>query len=138
MATSLGRRNALGLIVGGTAVLWAIVTGNRSYKVPEVSIEQVKALVEAGAMVIDVRSREAFNSRHLPTAMLFPLAVLRAGVPLILNAAKSKQIVVYCNDGVTSGPEATHLLLEAGFTKVVNMKSGIEGWEAAGLQVAKA
>lgn len=46
-------------------------------------------------------------------------------------------MVVYCNDGIATGPEAIHLLREAGFNKAAHLRSGIEGWAGAGLPVAK-
>lgn len=46
-----------------------------------------------------------------------------------------RQQVVH--DGTTTGPEATQVLNKAGYSKAVNLKSGIEGWERAGLAVAK-
>jgi rhodanese-related sulfurtransferase len=108
------------------------------YAVPEVDIPQAKVLLDAGALVIDVRGQDPFDYRHLPAAVLIPLAVLRAGIPIGLAAARERQIVVYCNDGHSSGPEAAHLLIQHGFTKVANMKSGIEGWAGAGLPMVKA
>jgi rhodanese-related sulfurtransferase len=35
-------------------------------------------------------------------------------------------------------PEATHILVQAGFTQVANLTAGIEGWAGAGLSISKA
>lgn len=107
----------------------------QAFDVPQVDYSQAKALIDAGALVLDVREQAQFDYRHVPGAMLVPLTVLHSGIPLSLIVAKDKTIVVYCNDGHTRGPEATHILRQAGFTKAVNMKSGIEGWAGAGLLV---
>lgn len=49
------------------------------FVVPEVDIPQAKALIDAGALVVDVRGRDPFDYRHVPAALFFPLSVLRAG-----------------------------------------------------------
>ena len=133
------RRNLLAAACAGTALLWlASGRGGHSasdFKVPEIAIAQAKALVDAGVMAIDVRDQEKFAYRHLPTAVLVPLVILRAGIPAWLAASKANQIIVYCNRGVSHGPEATHLLQVAGFTQVANLTSGIEGWAEAGMPI---
>lgn len=140
---TLNRGTLLAFVVVIAAVLWIAIgpDANRSpavtYNVPEVELPQAKALIDAGALVIDVRYQEQYVSRHLAGAVLVPLEILRAGVPVWLAAAKDKPVVVYCNEGLGHGPEATHILQQAGFTNVVNMRSGIEGWTASGLPVDK-
>jgi rhodanese-related sulfurtransferase len=133
---SLNRNNLVAITIAAIAFAW--LQGNRQSTmhhpiVPEIEVLQAKALIDAGALVIDVRGAEQFAVRHLPGAVLVPLAILRAGIPPVVIAAKDKPVVVYCNKGFVSGPEATQLLQQAGFSKVVNLHSGIEGWAAAGL-----
>ena len=141
MTANIQKRNTLFALASGIlAIAWFGSRGGSSgrYDVPEVDLPQAKALLDAGALVIDVRGQEAFDHRHLPPAILIPLAVLRAGIPPTLAQAREQQILVYCNDGHSSGPEAAHILLDRGFKKVANMKPGIEGWAAAGLPLVKA
>jgi rhodanese-related sulfurtransferase len=108
----------------------------RSYDVANVGVDEARVLIDHGAAVVDVRESDAFNTRHIPGAILIPLEVLRAGVPASFSAAKDQPVVVYCGDGVTSGPEATHLLNTAGYTKAVNLEPGMAGWATAGRPVA--
>ncbi len=110
---------------------------NPPHEVNQLTIAQAKSLVDAGAMVIDVRGREAFDYRHIPGAIHIPLAMLQAGLPAILSQAHHKPIVVYCNDGVRTGPQATEILNRAGFAQASNVQSGIEGWVAAGHAVVR-
>jgi rhodanese-related sulfurtransferase len=105
----------------------------QDFQVKEVLLEEAQALIAAGALVLDVRERAAYETRHLPGAVLAPVAVLAAGIPASLEQARTKPIVVYCGEGTALGPEGTHLLNKAGFTQAVNLKSGIQGWAAAGL-----
>lgn len=125
------------LAVGALGIAW-LNTPRRQFDVPEVDLPQAKALIGAGALVIDVRNQDAFDFRHVPGALLIPLAALRIAIPASLAAAKERQIVVYCNDGHRTGPEAAHILRENGFRNVANMKAGIEGWAGAGFPLVKA
>ncbi len=106
-------------------------------QVSTLSVPEARTLVDSGVAVIDVRGEEAFARRHIPGAINIPLAVLQLAVPASLSHLKDKQIVVYCNDGVRSGPEATRLLNTAGYANAANMQQGIEGWVAAGHAVAR-
>ena len=104
---------------------------------PEVDIQQAKTLIDAGALVIDVRGETQFAARYIPGAVLVPLEILRAGIPALIASAANKPVVVYCGDGVAHGPEGTHILQQAGFANVVNLKPDIEGWAAAGMPLIK-
>ena len=92
-------------------------------------------MLEAGAISIDVRDKAVAATAHLPGALLIPLEVLQADLPR-LEAYKAYPIVVYCGDGTSRGPDAAALLEREGFSKVVNLQHGIEGWRSAGLKVA--
>lgn len=105
------------------------------YNIHQVSVPQARALMDAGALVIDVRGQEAYGHRHLPGAVSLPLEQLQQGIPISIESAKAKSIVVYCGDGATHGPEATQLLNRAGYAGAVNLQSGLEGWVAAGMPI---
>lgn len=142
MPVNVQRRNTLVTVgLGALGLAWfATQSGKGSaarIPVPEIDVQAARALLEAGAMAIDVRGRDPYEFRHLPAAVLFPLAVLEAGIPAELSQAKERQIIVYCNDGHFTGPEATRILRENGFRNAVNLKSGVEGWAAAGLPLNK-
>jgi len=107
----------------------------QDFHVKEVLLEEAQTLIAAGALVLDVRERAAYEARHIAGAMLAPVAVLSAAIPASLEHARSMPIVVYCGEGTTLGPEGTHLLNKAGFAQAVNLKSGIQGWAAAGLPI---
>ena len=105
--------------------------------VPELDVQQAKVLIASGALVVDVRPRDAYERKHIPGAISVPLAELRKGIPAELETAKTKDIVVNCGEGSTYGPEGTHVLNQAGFTRAANLKGGIQGWERAGFMVQK-
>jgi rhodanese-related sulfurtransferase len=118
------------LILGWQASL--MHAGRSQFKVNEVTAPEAKALIDAGAIVIDVRDGAASKRDHLPGAVLFPLELLPARLAQ-LEYAKAKKVVVYCGNGSTRGPRATSILNNAGFSQAVNLQSGIEGWRKAGL-----
>ena len=110
---------------------------NIEFNVREVLLEEAQALIAAGALILDVRERAAYETRHLAGAILAPVAVLAASIPASLEHARGKPIVVYCGNGSTLGPEGTHLLNKAGYAHAVNLKPGLEGWAAAGLPIER-
>ena len=105
--------------------------------VHQVSVSEAKALIDGGALVIDVRESEKFNTRHIPGAINIPLAILQSGIPTSIAHAISQPVVVYCGDGVTTGPEGTRLLNQGGYKQAVNVQPGLQGWVEAGLPVQK-
>ena len=122
----------IGTLVAGVGL---VAPSNRLPK-EGVSVPEAIALVDAGALVIDVRERSVAAGAHLPGALLIPLELLSARLSST-EVSKAQRIVVYCNRGAGRGPAAVKALTEAGFTNVVNLKSGIEGWRAARLPTAK-
>jgi rhodanese-related sulfurtransferase len=134
-ALALSRHSLL--IVASFILLFAVTTRSGGPLSPArehngVSIQEAIALIDSGALVIDVRESP---KTHIPGALLIPLEVLNAHLSK-LEAAKAQSIVVYCGNGTTRGPEAAQILTQAGFAHVVNLQPGIEGWRAAGLPVA--
>lgn len=106
-----------------------------AFDVKEILVDEAHALMVAGALVIDVRDKAAYEARHIAGAISAPVSTLVAAIPASLEHARSQPIVVYCGDGTTLGPEGTHILNKAGFAGAVNLKPGIQGWAAAGLPI---
>jgi rhodanese-related sulfurtransferase len=133
-----GSRSLLTLLVIAAAIIFALShSRNQNFDIRSVSANEARTLIDSGAIVIDVRGEEKYRQGHIPGAILIPITILRAGIPASIAQAKDKPLVVYCNDGATTGPEGTHLLNKAGYAKAVNVKSGIEGWTGAGFPVQK-
>lgn len=126
---------AIALLLGAVLVYNKLNTP--SYAVTQVTAAQAKTMVDNGAVVFDVREPDSFSFRHIPGAISLPLSVLEAGIPMVYENLKEKEIVVYCGDGVTRGPKSTDILNKAGYTKAVNLKPGIQGWEDAGYAMVR-
>ncbi|HXZ52454.1 MAG TPA: rhodanese-like domain-containing protein [Burkholderiales bacterium] len=118
-----------------STLTWNIDFGGRRPAVRDISAIEARAMLDSGAIAIDVRDKATAASAHLPGALLIPLQVLSANLGS-LEAYKTRRIVVYCGDGSTSGPEAAALLGRAGFANVVNLRDGFESWRSAGLPTA--
>lgn len=69
------------------------------------------ALVDSGAIIVDVRSPMEFNSGHIRGSINIPLDVLRSKTAELKN--KNKAIITCCRSGARSG-SARALLAEAG------------------------
>src|SRR5688500_3242249 len=140
MATTTNTGKPLFMMwVAGLALALAIVVllpGRETFDVRHVEVDEARALIELGAVVVDVRGPGAYEGRHIPGAISVPLDDLRDGVPASLAQSIAQPVVVYCGDGVTIGPEGTALLNRAGFSQAVNLRPGIRGWADAGLPVA--
>lgn len=71
-----------------------------------------KALVQQGAMIIDVRTPAEFKGGHVKGAVNIPLQSLQASFSKI---PKNKTIITCCASGIRSG-SAKSLLKAAGYT----------------------
>jgi len=85
---------------------------------------EAKALVDAGALLVDVRTPEEFEAGHIAGAKNIPLSELTQRMDEF--GAKDGVVVVYCRSGRRSG-QAQKTLGMAGF-KAVHNAGGLEDW----------
>ena len=107
----------------------------RAPAVPEISAKNAAAAIARGAVVIDVRGRAAYERGHIAGAISVPLAELKRRAAEFA-AMKSKEMVVYCGNGSTLGPEGTRTLNAAGHPNARNLSGGYSSWKVAGQPVA--
>lgn len=86
----------------------------------------VRQLIEQGAISIDVRTEEEYESDHLEKAINLPLHLLRIKTRLLNH---NTQYILYCDTGRRSRA-AAHLLTRAGF-KAVALSAGLRGLRPA-------
>ncbi len=80
--------------------------------------DDLKAIVaEAGTVILDVRSKEEYNSGHIQGSINMPLQVLNATTMAKLK--KDKAIITCCASGMRSA-SAKSILTSNGFTRVYN------------------
>ncbi len=100
-----------------------------------VNIEPIEAvkLINNDAVVIDLRSVDAFSKGHIVNARNIPSDELEAKMDN-LEGVKSKSIVAVCDSGAFS-TKAVATLRTAGFESAFGVKGGMQGWDQAGLPV---
>ena len=100
-----------------------------------VNVEATEAvrLINNDAIVIDLRSVDAFSKGHIVNARNIPSDELAAKMDN-LEASKTRPIVAVCEAGISS-TKAVNSLRAAGFESVYGLKGGMTGWGQAGLPV---
>jgi rhodanese-related sulfurtransferase len=96
----------------------------------EVAPTAVEDLVNAGAVVIDVREPDEWSAGHAPGAVFIPMGQVEARLDEVPREATA---VIVCRSGARSNTVTQFLNLQ-GF-KAVNMAGGMNAWERAGLPV---
>ena len=81
--------------------------------------------------ILDVRSKEEFDSGHIEGAYLIPVSELENR---LAELPQDKPIIVYCRSGSRS-TSAANILLEKGFKEIFNMTGGITEWQSKGFPV---
>ena len=95
---------------------------------PEVSARAAAALVEAGALLLDVREPAEWQAGHVAQAWLLPMGQVarhRSDLP------RDRRIVVACRSGGRSAAVAE--ALRAWGFDAVNLSGGMSAWAVAGL-----
>jgi rhodanese-related sulfurtransferase len=99
--------------------------------VPEVGPEEGRALLQAGAALLDVREVDEWQAGHAPGAEFIPLGELAARAS---ELRPDRRVVTICRSGGRS-ERATWFLRGQGFD-AVNLTGGMRAWAAAGFDVA--
>lgn len=97
--------------------------------------EAVK-LINADALVLDLRSTEAFARGHIVNAKNIPSDELAANEDKYTKN-KSRPILAVCESGMTSS-RAVDTLRKAGLESVYGLKGGIAAWTQANLPLVSA
>jgi rhodanese-related sulfurtransferase len=127
------------LLAGGTvlaalAVLFYEIR-ERVQSFAALSSMQVVRLMNQGALVLDLRSKEAYDAGHIGEARSMPAAELESSADT-LKKWRDKAVITYCDSGA-SGAGAARTLQKLGFTKVFNLDGGLNAWVRDNLPVAK-
>lgn len=85
--------------------------------------------------IVDVREPFEYTGElgHVKGAELVPLNTV---VQAAAGWDKAQELVLVCKSGGRSG-QATRYLQQNGFAKVINLRGGMMGWNAAGLPIEK-
>ncbi len=122
----------LALMVSFFAVAFSELRRKASGLVNVEAGEAIK-LINNDAVVIDLRSADAFSRGHIVNARNIPSDELEGKINS-LESFKSKSIVAVCEAGAAT-TKAVNNLRTSGFESVFGLKGGMSGWTQAGLPV---
>ena len=126
-------------LAGGTAVLALAVLAYEASRArsggQSVGPMDAVRLLNQGALVLDVRSQAEFDSGHILEAKHVPQDQLASSAEA-LKKYKDKVVIACCESGMRSGA-AARVLQAQGFTKVVNLKGGLQAWRTENLPLVK-
>jgi rhodanese-related sulfurtransferase len=88
-------------------------------------------LINNDAVVIDLRSKDAYSTGHIVNAKSVPMDELSGHMSKI-EKLKNKPVIAVCDSGITS-TKAVNTLRNAGFESVYGLKGGVAAWGQAGL-----
>jgi rhodanese-related sulfurtransferase len=128
------------LLVGSIAILAivAVVIELRHRKSGGAAVSPADAvlLMNAGALVLDVRAADAYAGGHIIDSRNIASADLASQADS-LKKYREKPVILCCDTGVTSGGAAA-TLKSLGFAKVVNLRGGLSAWKQENLPLVTA
>jgi hydroxyacylglutathione hydrolase len=102
-----------------------------SARLPQASPQEAAQLIKDGAYLLDVRSESEYKSVHIPGAHHIHFGEVANHVD---ELPTDRQIIVQCASGGRSQMVAS-VLERQGLSNLVDMKGGLDAWQAAGLPV---
>jgi rhodanese-related sulfurtransferase len=99
------------------------------------SAMQAVRLMNQGALVLDLRPKEAFEEGHIGEARNIPASELESSADS-LRKWRDRAVITYCDTGVAAA-SAVRTLTKLGFTKVFNLQGGLNAWVKDNLPLTK-
>ena len=122
-------------VASGAMLLWPYV--RRFGGGPSIIAAQATQLINReDALVVDVRDPGEYGGGHIIGAKNVPRSRIDAIGSEIAAKRKDKPVIVYCDDGHSSG-KAAAALRSQGFGKAVSLSGGLGAWRQAGLPLEK-
>ncbi|WP_297135998.1 rhodanese-like domain-containing protein [Terrisporobacter sp.] len=93
-----------------------------------ISSEELNNMIEKdkNILLLDVRTKEEYNTMHIPNSINIPLQDLEIDLDNILSYT-DKDVIIYCRSGKRS-ITAAYILEENGFKHIYNLTYGIIGY----------
>jgi len=105
------------------AMVGVIVLPKIFRAIKQISPQNAKALVDNGAVIVDVRQSGEFGSGHIKKAINIPLNNISN---IVKRVPKDQDVIVYCQSGARSS-SASKQLKAMGYSKVHDLGS-INRW----------
>ena len=117
-------------------VIRASATIDGDYRISEIDwIPDARKIFDDGdTLFVDARSRDDYESGHIPGAISLPVGQFNKQLESFLNQYPPDQpIVTYCSGRTCEDShQLARLLTDAGFNEVRIFIDGFPGWEAEG------
>jgi rhodanese-related sulfurtransferase len=104
---------------------------NAAPDVPQVTPSRARALLDDGALLLDVREDDEWSAGHAAGAMHVPLGQVGS-----VELPRDRSVVVVCRSGGRSSKAVT--ALSATGVQAVNFEGGMTAWAAAGFPMVAA
>ncbi len=129
----VGIENVKGYLAGGVEN-W-VKAGFELASLPQLSVDELRELMheQKDLQILDVRRAAEYQSGHVPGAHTSPLLGLEKMVAT-LPVDPSRPLAVICAGGYRSSA-ATSILLQHGFSNLMNVSGGTGAWINAGYPV---
>ncbi len=101
-----------------------------------VSPAETVRLMNQGALVIDLRAKEAHDAGRIGEARHIPAADIEAQAES-LKKWHDRPVILYCDSGVQSAA-AARKLVKLGFAKAASLEGGVAAWTRDNLPLVKA
>lgn len=127
--------------LSGAAVVIAILVIvneflERAKSFAAVSAAQAVQMMNQGALLLDVRGKDAYEAGHIGDARSIVEAELATQADSLLKKWRERNVIVYCDSGVRSAG-AARTLSKLGFAKVFNLAGGLDAWRKENLPLVK-
>ena len=102
-----------------------------------VMLEELDSLLADGAVLVDARSRSAYEKAHLQGAVSLPLGDAEDGIAALQDQfSAATTLIIYCSGfGCPDSFDLGVLLLKAGYRDVLVYEGGFPEWQDAGRPV---
>jgi rhodanese-related sulfurtransferase len=127
------------LLAGGLALMTLVVLGFelrlRGAMTHAIAPSEAIRLMNAGAVLVDLRAANQFKDGHITGAKNLPGDQIAAD-PKALDKLAAKTVVLYCDDGATTAA-AQRTLARTGAKDVFSLRGGLAAWKQENLPVVK-
>jgi len=106
-------------------------------EIPDITVEEAETILREnrGVVVLDIRTAQEFARGHIAGAMHVDFRAPNFRDALV-GLDSDRSYIVHCASGGRSR-RSLPIFGELGFRRVYHLPSGMEGWRAAGLPVAR-
>src|SRR5215468_11163519 len=100
-------------------------------EIEEANATRAQALLDEGAVIVDVRERDEWEQGRIPGAVLVPRANLESRIENVAPD-RTRPVLLYCAAGNRSA-FAAKTLTELGYERTISLAGGFEDWKRDGL-----